>query len=88
MISVAVKNVIRCGGDADTTAAIVGGIIGAAVGKDGIPAAWLDRLFEWPRSVTWMEQLGHRLESARRGAPLSDRRACLPWGYWAEIYCS
>jgi ADP-ribosylglycohydrolase len=58
----AVTAVIRCGGDTDTTAAIVGGIVGAAVGKDGIPAAWRDRLFEWPRTVTWMEQLGRRLE--------------------------
>jgi ADP-ribosylglycohydrolase len=60
----AVTEVIRCGGDTDTMAAIVGGIIGAAVGKDGIPAAWLDRLFDWPRTVTWMEHLGHRLAEA------------------------
>ena len=30
--------VIECGGDADTTAAIVGGIVGARVGREGIPA--------------------------------------------------
>jgi ADP-ribosylglycohydrolase len=57
-----VTEVIRCGGDTDTTAAIVGGIIGSAVGKEGIPAAWLRRLFEWPRTVAWMERLGERLE--------------------------
>jgi ADP-ribosylglycohydrolase len=33
----AVTAAIECGGDADTTAAIVGGIVGARVGKDGIP---------------------------------------------------
>ncbi len=62
----AVTSVIRCGGDADTTAAIVGGIVGSAVGKEGIPAEWLDRLAEQPRSVAWMERLGEELASAAR----------------------
>jgi ADP-ribosyl-[dinitrogen reductase] hydrolase len=57
----AVTDVIRCGGDTDTTAAIVGGIIGSAVGKAGIPPDWLATLFEWPRTVAWMEQLGEEL---------------------------
>lgn len=57
----AVTAVIRCGGDTDTTAAIVGAIVGAGVGKQGIPAEWLDGLWEWPRNVTWMERLGTRL---------------------------
>ena len=37
----AVESVIRCGGDADTTAAITGGIVGAAVGRAGIPDEWV-----------------------------------------------
>jgi ADP-ribosylglycohydrolase len=57
----AVLAVVRCGGDTDTTAAIVGGIVGASVGKRGIPEDWLDGLCEWPRSVAWMEELGVRL---------------------------
>ena len=61
----ALTSVIRCGGDADTTGAILGGIVGSAVGKGGIPSAWLDRLAEWPRSVAWMERLGEELVSAR-----------------------
>lgn len=60
----AVTGVIECGGDTDSTAAIVGGIIGASVGKEGIPREWLDRLWEWPRSVKWMERLGAQLESS------------------------
>jgi len=59
-----VTAVIECGGDADSTGAIVGGIIGAGVGKDGIPTEWLDGLIEWPRSADWMEQLGTQLERA------------------------
>jgi ADP-ribosylglycohydrolase len=50
--------VIECGGDADTTAAIVGGIVGARVGKEGIPAEWIGAIWEWPRSVSWMQSLG------------------------------
>jgi ADP-ribosyl-[dinitrogen reductase] hydrolase len=57
----AVQSVILCGGDTDTTAAIVGGIVGATVGKDGIPIEWLESLWEWPRSLRWMEELARRL---------------------------
>ncbi|MEW6305013.1 MAG: ADP-ribosylglycohydrolase family protein [Verrucomicrobiota bacterium] len=57
----AIEPVIRCGGDTDTTAAILGGILGAAVGREGIPTEWLNRLMEWPRTVSWLEQLGGRL---------------------------
>jgi ADP-ribosylglycohydrolase len=41
----AVKSAVRAGGDTDTTAAIVGGIVGAATGKEGIPNKWLDEFF-------------------------------------------
>lgn len=37
----AVVNTIRAGGDIDTTAAIVGGVVALAVGRDGIPADWM-----------------------------------------------
>ena len=59
----AVRAVIQCGGDADTTGAIVGGIVGASVGREGIPEEWLDRLVEWPRSTAWMERLAAQLDS-------------------------
>lgn len=58
------QSVIRCGGDADTTAALVGGIVGAAVGKEGISERWIKGLWEWPRTVGWMERL------ARGGKPV------------------
>jgi ADP-ribosyl-[dinitrogen reductase] hydrolase len=57
----AVSSAIECGGDADTTAAIVGGIVGAHVGKEGIPIKLLDGIREWPRSIQWMESLGIQL---------------------------
>ncbi|MEQ1831168.1 MAG: ADP-ribosylglycohydrolase family protein, partial [Pirellula sp.] len=56
--------VIECGGDADSAATIVGGIVGARVGKEGIPAEWTGGIWEWPRSVSWMQSLGMELSQA------------------------
>jgi ADP-ribosylglycohydrolase len=57
----AIKEIIKLGGDTDTTAAILGAIIGARVGKEGIPSLWLQNLWEYPRTVEWMEKLGEKL---------------------------
>jgi ADP-ribosyl-[dinitrogen reductase] hydrolase len=62
-----VQEIILAGGDTDTTAAILGGIIGARVGKAGIPLPWLAGIIEWPRSVAWMEQLGAALARSLHG---------------------
>lgn len=56
----AVDAVIRCGGDTDTTAAIVGAIVGSGVSGDGIPQAWVDGMWEWPHTISWM---GHLAEA-------------------------
>jgi hypothetical protein len=58
-----ILEIIRCGGDTDTSAAILGGIIGAHVGKEGIPEEWMQRISDWPRTVQWIEALGERLSS-------------------------
>ena len=60
----AVGSVIRCGGDADTTAAIVGGIVGCRTGVDGIPAHLMQSFVDWPRDLRWMEELADCLESS------------------------
>jgi len=57
----AIEAVIRCGGDTDSVAAIVGGIVGASVGSEGIPEAWTANLIEWPRTTSWIRQLGTQL---------------------------
>jgi ADP-ribosyl-[dinitrogen reductase] hydrolase len=62
-----ISEIIRAGGDTDTTAAILGGIIGARVGKAGIPPGWLGDLWEYPRSAVWMERLGLRLAQVLEG---------------------
>ncbi|GAB5407103.1 MAG: ADP-ribosylglycohydrolase family protein [Aureliella sp.] len=64
----ALKEVIECGGDADTTAAIVGGVVGARVGRAGIPQDLCDSLAEWPRTIAWMERLGVCLSVAQSDA--------------------
>jgi ADP-ribosyl-[dinitrogen reductase] hydrolase len=70
----ALNEIVGCGGDTDTTAAIVGGITGARVGREGIPVQWIAGLWEWPRSLQWMEALAMRLhrvvESGEISAPL------------------
>jgi len=52
------QDIIKAGGDTDTTGAIFGGIVGARVGKQGIPKTWLSNIIEWPKSINWMERLG------------------------------
>ncbi len=60
----AIEAAVGCGGDTDTVAAIVGGIVGARVGTGGIPSTWIDGLFEWPRSVRWIRALADATERA------------------------
>jgi ADP-ribosylglycohydrolase len=60
----AVEAVIRLGGDTDSTAAIVGGLAGAASGTSAIPRAWLSGLAEWPRTPAWLVRVGARVAAA------------------------
>lgn len=56
-----IREIIYLGGDTNTTAAILGGIIGASVGVVGIQKKWLDDIIDLPRSVNWIASLGSRL---------------------------
>lgn len=71
----ALETAVRCGGDTDTVGAIVGGVVGAQVGPDGVPAPWRERLWEWPRSSRWIDQLAQRL-AVTADAP--ERNGALP----------
>ncbi len=75
----AILEIVGCGGDTDTTAAILGGIVGAAVGKDGIPQVWLHNLWEYPRNVKWIESLGSRLSSSYQ----NTKQSSLPLAVYA-----
>jgi len=60
----ALKSMVRCGGDTDTTAAILGAILGAGIGFSALPRDLLHGLMEWPRSVPWMCKVAERLAQA------------------------
>jgi len=57
----AITEVVMCGGDTDTVAAIVGGMVGAGCGRIGIPDTWINNMMEWPRSINWMTRLANNL---------------------------
>jgi ADP-ribosyl-[dinitrogen reductase] hydrolase len=56
----AIRAVIGCGGDSDTTAAIVGGMLGARLGKAAIPTRWLRDFGDWPTSLRALESFAER----------------------------
>ena len=56
--------IIRCGGDTDSTAAIVGGILGAGIGEEAIPERLTTKLIDWPLSVLWMKRLCAQFDSS------------------------
>lgn len=60
-------SVLDCGGDTDTTGAIVGSILGARLGTAAIPAEWLAGIREWPRSISLLRRAAHRLAEGRGG---------------------
>jgi ADP-ribosyl-[dinitrogen reductase] hydrolase len=59
------ERILSLGGDADTTAAIFGGMCGALVGVEGIPPEWISGIWEFPRSVAWTNDLARRLHAAQ-----------------------
>jgi ADP-ribosylglycohydrolase len=66
----AVIEAVALGGDTDTVAAIVGGLIGARVGRDGIPDDWLKGLIEPWWTPKRLQKLAWQLaEVAQTGAP-------------------
>jgi ADP-ribosylglycohydrolase len=62
----AMISVLDCGGDTDTVGAILGAMMGAVVGKQGIPRDWLSGICEWPRSITFIDRVAARLDKQMR----------------------
>jgi len=54
-------SILNCGGDTDTTGAIVGALVGSVTGEQGMPLPWVNKIFEYPRSVSFLRQLADRL---------------------------
>lgn len=59
-----VGEIILCGGDTDTTGAILGGIIGAGIGAEALPKDWASELWDWPNSPRYIASLARELASA------------------------
>jgi len=53
----AMISALECGGDTDTVGAIVGALAGATVAQQGIPTDWLDKIWDWPRSISFIERV-------------------------------
>jgi ADP-ribosylglycohydrolase len=48
-------DVLNCGGDSDTTGAIIGALAGVQFGRSGIPDYWVDPIYDWPRGKSFIE---------------------------------
>jgi ADP-ribosylglycohydrolase len=70
--------VLDCGGDTDTTGAIVGALSGAIVGESGIPRSWIEGLADWPRNPLLLRKLADRLACASAGEPAAPVRYFWP----------
>jgi ADP-ribosylglycohydrolase len=55
------ESVLNCGGDTDTAGAITGALAGAICGESGIPDEWINRIWEFPRSVSVIRKAAERL---------------------------
>lgn len=55
----AIIDVVVCGGDTDTTGAIVGSIVGARTKV--FPKKWIDGIVDYPRNVTFIETISLQL---------------------------
>jgi ADP-ribosylglycohydrolase len=80
----AVEEIVCLGGDADTTAAITGALVGATLGSRGITSEWLGGLMEWPRTVAWMRSLAREQAVAFRGETKAASRK-LPLYFWPGV---
>lgn len=67
----ALESAIRLGGDTDTTGAIVGALLGARDGADGLPHALVSGIRDWPISTVSLRGLAKAL--AEGGEPPHQR---------------
>lgn len=57
----AVLSAIRLGGDTDSVAAIVGGLVGAHIGYNKLPRDLVDRMKVVPHDAEWIDEMAERL---------------------------
>lgn len=74
-----ITQIIRCGGDTDTVAAIAGGISGVEVGEAGIPEKWIRHVSDWPRSIAYVHRVAGALSQRVAGETPTIPRLCWPF---------
>lgn len=52
MFKTTMVEVLNCGGDTDTTGAIIGALAGAKEGTNHIPDEWVSKIADWPRGAS------------------------------------
>jgi ADP-ribosyl-[dinitrogen reductase] hydrolase len=55
MFKTTMIEVLNCGGDTDTTGAIIGALSGAKEGTTNIPNEWMSKIADWPRGADMIE---------------------------------
>jgi ADP-ribosylglycohydrolase len=73
----AIIDVIRCGGDTDTTGAIVGSIIGARVKK--FPQKWIDGIVDFPRNIAFIDTISKELTTVFADEKPMKASSLLAW---------
>ncbi|HOM03382.1 MAG TPA: ADP-ribosylglycohydrolase family protein [Acetivibrio sp.] len=63
-----IAEMIECGGDTDTTAAILGGILGGSVTAKGIPEDLQKNIYLFPYSIKYIEDISQALASKNEKA--------------------
>lgn len=74
----ALTAVLNCGGDTDTTGAIVGALAGATVGESGIPPDWIAGITEWPRGVALLRETADAITQTGEGKSAAPVRYFRP----------
>jgi ADP-ribosyl-[dinitrogen reductase] hydrolase len=70
---------LNCGGDVDTTGAILGSILGAQGRSVNIPAEWVENIIEWPRSVSLMKRISEQMMKYSEGQSYRNVGYFLPF---------
>ena len=69
----ALTETLDCGGDTDTTGAIVGAMAGISVGARGIPERWVKGIVDCPLSVGYLESLSDALAARLEDNAMAER---------------
>lgn len=69
-----IEAAVHAGNDTDTIAAIAGSLLGAAYGRQAIPAAWRDQVNGWPGNLRERDLADLALRSAGEPALTDDER--------------